>query len=176
MKKNVYWFCFILQLSVNKITANKTVFLCQKLEQDVKDLENDKSHLESAMKGVNDILRDERKKMEDIFDNMKEELKSNMQMNEVCLECNTIRRNIVKLSLSTFCGFHSPSFRSSSNLPQIGEVWWQCASSFQLSVRSDVQRIPKQPLTKHWLAPWCVVLRDTWEGREKKQSYVKHGL
>ena len=74
------------------------------------------------MKGVNDILRDERKKMEDIFDNMKEELKSNMQMNEVCLECNTIRRNIVKLSLSTFCGFHSPSFRSSSNLPQIGEV------------------------------------------------------
>ena len=76
---------YTVQLS-NEIASNKTVFLCQKLEQEVKNLEIEKSHLETAMKDVNDILRDERKKMEDIFDNMKEELKSNMQMNEVCLQ------------------------------------------------------------------------------------------
>lgn len=36
------------------------------------------------MKDVNDILREEKRKMEDMFKNMKDELKSNMQMNEVC--------------------------------------------------------------------------------------------
>ena len=35
------------------------------------------------MKEVNDILREERRKMEDEFENMKEELKSNMAANEV---------------------------------------------------------------------------------------------
>lgn len=57
--------------------------VCQKLEQDVDKLENEKSQLEAAMKDVNDDLQEERKKMNDMFDNMKEELKSNMQMNEV---------------------------------------------------------------------------------------------
>ena len=51
--------------------------------QELKELESDKADLENAMKEVNEILRQERKKMEDIFENMKEELKSNMQMSEV---------------------------------------------------------------------------------------------
>ena len=47
------------------------------------NVENEKSQLETAMKDVNDVLRDERRKMDDMFDNMKEELKSNMEMIEV---------------------------------------------------------------------------------------------
>ena len=70
-------------LNIKRIYQQCFAIFCQKLEKNAKDLESEKFKLEAAMKDVNDVLRDERKKMEDMFDNMKEELKSNMQMNEV---------------------------------------------------------------------------------------------
>ena len=59
------------------------IYSFQKLEKDVSNLENVNSQLEISIKDVKDVARDEKKKTEDIFNNMKDELKSNMQMNEV---------------------------------------------------------------------------------------------
>ena len=119
-------------------------------------MENEKSHLETAMKDVNDVLRDERKKMEDIFDNMKEELKSNMQMNEVCYHmqycleiskaprtdefldkftCSLVRRN-------NFYGFSLACFTSPKQPPtKLTTAETVCDTSLQKQFFFEINKI-----------------------------------